>query len=175
MAIVAAGSASGAVAEDVGRSDLRAASRGLDLTLNGHLPAECRVSGGGDVDFGRNLGGGLAATATFGFNCNIPFAIKVASVRGGLTHATQPRGEGPFAGTLGYTMDVRVPTRNASGPGSTVGGRFSSTVRSKTFHSGSDAIATGGGTISFLTDTPEGAGLLAGEYSDTVTVTVAAL
>ena len=173
MAVVTTAGAGQAAASPAGDNVVVSFTK-LDLTLNGDLPERCQASGGGDIDFGSNLSGGLAATATFGLQCNIPFSLTVTSALGGLAHADLPGGQGPFAGTLGYTMDVKVPTLTAAGPGQTVGGTFNSAARSKTFDSATDAIATGGGSITFLTNASTGAGLLAGAYSDTVTITVSA-
>lgn len=147
----------------------------LNVSLQGRLEARCQASGGGTLDLGPNLRGGLVVQAGFGLDCNVPFAIKVTSGSGGLAHTMSPDGQGPFAGLLSYTIDVRVPTETAAGPGPIVGGSFGSASRSKTFVSGLDGIASGGGVLSIVTNAPEGAGLLAGTYSDTVTITVSAL
>lgn len=169
------GVASNAAASSPPSKDVMVSTRSLDLVLRGHLDARCEASGGGVMDFGSALRGGMEIRAGFGLDCNIPFALKIASSNGGLAHATSPRGHGPFAGTLRYTMDVRVPTLTAAGPGADVGGSFGSEARSQTFFSGLDSIAAGGGVLSILTQAPEGAGLLAGSYTDTVTITVTAI
>ena len=175
IASALSGVASNAAASSPPSKDVMVSTRSLDLVLRGHLDARCEASGGGVMDFGSALRGGMEIRAGFGLDCNIPFALKVTSSNGGLAHATSPRGHGPFAGTLRYTMDVRVPTLTAAGPGADVGGSFGSEARSQTFVSGLDSIAAGGGVLSILTQAPEGAGLLAGSYTDTVTITVTAI
>ena len=150
-------------------------SGSLEVTLNGRLSARCQTSGGGVLNLGANLRGGMEIQTRFGLNCNVPFAIDITSGSGGLLHESAPNGQGPFAGTLRYTMDVRVPTETATGPGPTVGGSFGSESRSKSFSTGLDSISSGGGVLSIVTNAPEGAGLLAGTYSDNITITVSAL
>lgn len=167
--------ASTAAASSAPAKDVVVSTRSLDLVLRGHLDARCQASGGGVMDFGSALRGGMEARAGFGLDCNVPFELKVTSTSGGLVHATTPRGQGPFTGMLRYTMDVRIPTLTPAGPGAEMGGSFASEARSQTFISGLDSIAAGGGVLSILTHAPEGAGLLAGDYTDTVTITVTAI
>lgn len=143
----------------------------VEATLSGHITPSCQLSGGGEIDFGQ-LTGGETAAASFGLGCNVPFDIGFQSARGGLAHAALPQGQGPFAGTLGYTLSVIVPTLLPQGA-ATLNGSFTSQelVARKTLSSG-DAIAAGGGQIRIRTSPTHGAGLLAGEYSETLSITV---
>lgn len=143
----------------------------LDLEVTGRITPSCRLAGGGEMDFGE-LTGGQEIQADFGLACNVPFDISFQSQSGGLAHASKPRGEGPFAGLLGYTLNVTIPT--LSPHAATLGGTFASQnlTAKKTLSSG-DGIAQGGGRIQIRTDRPEGAGLLAGEYSEVLSITVA--
>lgn len=143
----------------------------VDVILAGSISARCDVSGGGDIDFGE-LVGNQTARARVALDCNVPFDLSFHSTRGGLAHTELPGGEGPYSGTLDYTLDVRVPV---IGPRrSTLRGSYESrSLRSrKTLRSG-DAIAAGGAQIEIRTGVPQGAGLLAGQYSETLTITVA--
>lgn len=164
LAAVAAGSAS---AEPVRDSGLAGS---LDIIVKGRITPNCRLSGGGDINFGE-LTGGQQVEADFGLSCNVPFDVSFQSQRGGLAHTTKPRGEGPFAGRLGYTLNVAIPT--ISPRAATLGGAFTSEnlVAKKTLSSG-EGIAKGGGRIQILTDRIEGVGLLAGEYSEVLNITV---
>ena len=143
----------------------------IDMMLAGRISARCDLSGGGDIDLGE-LAGGLTVRARVGLDCNVPFDLSFQSARGGLAHAVHPAGEGPYAGTLGYTLDVRVPVVDPRV--STLHGRYESKALTapKTLNSG-DAIAAGDARIEIRTRPPEGVGLLAGRYAETLTITVA--
>jgi len=167
-AVMASAFASAAMAEpmmEAGRTSK------LDVLVRGAITPNCRVSGGGEIDFGE-LTGGQEVRANFGLACNLPFDITFKSQSGGLAHASKPGGEGPFAGRLGYTLDVAIPTLSPAP--ATLGAAFDSEslMAGQTLTSG-DAIAEGGGRIHIRTRRPEGAGLLAGEYSETISITVA--
>ncbi|AYG95355.1 hypothetical protein D8I30_09330 [Brevundimonas naejangsanensis] len=142
----------------------------LDVEVTGRITASCRLAGGGDIDFGE-LTGGQQVDAEFALACNVPFDISFQSQSGGLAHVSKPRGEGPFAGLLGYTLSVAIPT--LSPHAATLGGTFASQnlMAKKTLSSG-DGIAQGGGRIQIRTDRLEGAGLLAGEYSEVLNITL---
>ncbi|WP_392352933.1 hypothetical protein V8F63_09250 [Brevundimonas sp. LF-1] len=67
---------------------------------------------------------------------------------------------------------MTIPT--LSPHAATLGGVFASqNLTGKKILSSGDGIAQGGGQIQIRTDRPEGAGLLAGEYSEVLSVTVA--
>jgi len=168
MALVLAAVAGTASAEPMRDSGLASS---LDVIVKGRIAPDCRLSGGGDVNFGE-LTGGQQVEADFGLSCNVPFDISFQSQRGGLAHATRPRGEGPFAGTLGYTLSVVIPTMRPEA--AVLAGAFNSEnlIAAKTLSSG-EGIAKGGGRIQIRTNRPEGAGLLAGEYSEVLNVTIA--
>ena len=142
----------------------------FDVIVSGRIASDCRLSGGGDIDFGE-LTGGEQVTADLALACNLPFDLSFQSERGGLAHVTKPRGEGPFAGTLGYTLNVAVPT--LSPLAGMMSGAFSSAdlTSRKTLTSG-EAIAAGGGRLQIRTQVPQGAGLLAGEYYEVLVVTL---
>ncbi len=144
--------------------------RSLDVAVTGSIGSRCILSGGQAIDFGE-LRGGEGARAPFGLDCNVPFDIDVRSARGGLAHVTKPGGEGPFAGLLEYDLRLVMPTVRPAP--AIVEGRFTSRelLSRRTLSSG-DGISAGGGMIEFQMRQPEGAGLLAGAYTETVTLTV---
>lgn len=143
----------------------------LDVVLNGKITPSCRLGGGGDVDLGE-LTGGEQVEASFALGCNVPFELNFQSMRGGLAHVTKPRGEGPYAGTLGYTLTVTVPTLKPA-PAVMRGAFNSEELASGRTLSSGEAVAAGGGHLQLRTAMPRGAGLLAGEYSEVLSVTVA--
>lgn len=140
----------------------------LNVIVTGQIAPRCEIQGGGDIDFGE-LKGGERATALFGLNCNVPFDLGLTSSRGGLAHVTKPQGEGPFAGVLPYDVTVTVPTLRPEPR--TVQTNFNSADHTGVLSSG-DGIADSGGKIEFRMHQPAGAGLLAGQYTETLTVTV---
>lgn len=144
----------------------------LDVALTGHINDRCELAGGGDIRFGE-LTGRKTVVADLSLNCNVPFDLDLQSANGGLAHATLPTGQGPYAGNLAYLVNIQVPT--LSPQRATLHGSFNSAeLRSRRTLSSGDAIAAGGARLEFQTQTPTGAGLLAGEYSETFTVTLTA-
>lgn len=164
----------GAVAVAAGAGAVRAdsieSSSGFDVAVTGRIVSDCRLSGGGNIDLGE-LTGNEVVTADFGLRCNVPFDISFESARGGLAHITKPRGEGPFAGTLAYTLNVAVPTLAPQRGMMSAAYSSADLTARKTLTSG-DAIAAGGGRLQIRTQRPQGAGLLAGEYIEILNVTL---
>lgn len=154
----------------VARADTLESTSGFDVAVTGRIVSDCRLSGGGAIDLGE-LTGNEVVTADFGLRCNVPFDISFESARGGLAHVTKPRGEGPFAGTLAYTLNVAVPTRSPQDGMMSAAYASADLTARKTLSSG-EAIAAGGGRLQIRTQRPQGAGLLAGEYVETINVTL---
>lgn len=157
-----------ALAHDDGKS-LPSFSK-IELGLDGHISARCELGTGGDINFGE-LTGGEVATVNLGFECNVPFDLSFQSARGGLAHTSSPAGQGPFAGTLDYSLDVRVPTRSPDHR--TLRASFQSReLMGRKTMSSDDSIAAGGARLQFRTEAPTGEGLLAGEYAETLSIIV---
>lgn len=146
------------------------AAPSLVIQVTGSIAGRCELYGGGSLALGE-LEGGEDVSAGFGLDCNMPFDIDVQALKGGLTHATQPRGEGPFVGALPYRLSLTVPVLDPAP--STLRATFTSAelLAPRTVSSG-DAIAAGGAVLRVRTDRPGGAGLLAGDYAETVTLTI---
>lgn len=178
MAVLTAGAAlfvAGPAAAESAERQIAVSFKSLDLSLHGHIRESCEVSGGYAIDFGNDLRGGISVPGVFGLKCNTPFDLTVASSRGGLAHQTLPGGQGPYSGTLTYTVDVKVPVLRSARIADVLHARFNSAeLFGKRTMSSGDAIAAGGGEVVLRTEQPRGAGLLAGDYSDSLTVTVAA-
>ncbi|MEG2314257.1 hypothetical protein [Brevundimonas sp.] len=143
---------------------------GFDVAVEGRIPSRCELGNGADIDFGE-LTGGLSAVARLGLECNVPFDLNIRAAKGGLTHNTKPTGEGPFSGRLAYGMDIDVPVL---APAERVmSGRYESRqLLSGVTLSSVDAIAKGGAVLRIETQAPEGVGLLAGEYSESIVLTI---
>lgn len=163
--------ASSAEAEPMSAGNLVDIGAQLEVALKGRIVQRCEIQGGESIDLGE-LRGGLVAAAGFGLDCNVPFDINVSSARGGLAHASQPQGEGPFAGMLPYDLKVTVPTRYPEREVVVEGRFFSPDMMARAVLSSGDGIASGRGWLELRTRAPSGAGLLAGRYRETLTMTI---
>src|SRR5690606_28948411 len=83
----------------------------LEIEVAGHIPARCAMGSIADKNLGGIDGGGMSLRTELALDCNVPFALTFASANGGLAHATLPLGQGPYAGRLGYEMQVDLPIR----------------------------------------------------------------
>jgi len=144
--------------------------RSINVRVEGEIPSRCELGAGQELDFGE-LTGGLRIAVDFGLACNVPFELTVRAAHGALAHVSQPAGQGGFSGRLGYGLSLDVPVIEPRER--MLSGRYDSRdlIGGVTLSSG-DAIAKGGGSLRFETRSPEGLGLLAGEYSETVHLTL---
>lgn len=148
------------------------AAKSLEINVHGHVAQNCAMGQIGDMAFGDLTRPGLSAAARVQFRCNVPFDMKIQAAHGGLANVQFPQGQGPYAGTLPFTMDVAIPVRKPFA--SLVERSFSSRelMSGATLSSGG-GIATDGLSLSVsLGPPPREAGLLAGQYSETIVVTV---
>jgi hypothetical protein len=166
--LLAAAAATTASAEPMRDRDREGVARELEVRVTGRIKASCQLSGGGELNMGE-LHGGERATALFGLDCNVPFDLALRSQRGGLAHVSQPQGEGPFAGTLPYDVLLTVPTLRPDPV--VVQASFKSTQMAGQLSSG-EGISAGGGKLEFKMRDAPGSGLLAGQYTETLTLTV---
>ncbi|RZJ01351.1 MAG: hypothetical protein EON90_03475 [Brevundimonas sp.] len=148
-----------------------ASSAALNLTLAGHIDERCSMSGGEAMSLGE-ITPGEGAGARFDLSCNVPFDLHIVSQNGGLAHETQPQGEGQFAGLLLYDLRIRTPTRSPDPD--VLEGTFSSReLQSSAVLSSGDAVSgEGGGRLYLVTRGVSGPGLLAGRYSEMITLSV---
>ena len=154
-----------------GPSEAAAYTPELSLTLSGRIDDRCSISGGGSLALGE-LTPGEGVAADFSLNCNVPFDLRILSMNGGLAHLTKPEGEGPFAGRLLYDLQLRIPTLS---PGASVlAGSFSSSELSAeaVLSSGQAVAASGSSRLAITTRNIPGPGLLAGDYSEVLTISV---
>ncbi|MGH6979336.1 MAG: hypothetical protein ACRED4_08615 [Brevundimonas sp.] len=144
----------------------------LEIEVAGHIPSRCAMGSIADRNLGGIDGGGMSLRTELALDCNVPFALTFASANGGLAHTSLPLGQGPYAGRLGYEMQVdlpiRLPTRQ------TVSSAFTSNqMRAGAVVSSLNGISDGPARIRMFFEAASGAGLLAGHYSETVTITLA--
>lgn len=145
----------------------------VEINLHGTLPEQCAMGNPGGVDFGDLNRPNLSADVDVSLYCNVPFTISVEAQNGALTNERSPNGEGPYAGQLPYNFGLTVPVRLPAS--STLEDNFDSRalVAGKSLSSGGGIALDGMRLHVALGSPPSAAGLLAGNYSETIVITVA--
>jgi hypothetical protein len=147
-------------------------ARSFDIAVSGSIRQHCALGSVPNMDFGNLERRGLGIDREVAFDCNMPFTMTIKGAKGALTHTTMPNGQGPYGGQLPYSVGVRMPVRHPA-----------TQIVSKTFNSrqliaggvisSNGGIATDGMHLAIELGSPSGeAGLLAGDYSETITITV---
>lgn len=146
--------------------------RTLEIGVRGSIAERCAMGSVGNLDFGDLNRSGLSAVARVQLNCNIPFNMSIRAQNGGLANARLPNGQGPYAGTLPYTIGVEMPIRRPQA--AVVSRSFQSRELAAGRTISSDGgIAVDGMSLSLSLGQPSGeAGLLAGDYSETIEITI---
>lgn len=142
------------------------------MLVHGTVSEHCSLGGISDMRFGDLRRPDLEAQAQVQFYCNVPFQVKVQAANGGLTNTAYPHGQGPYAGSLPYTIGFSIPVLKPSAW--TVDRTFESRelTTGRTFDS-AGGIATEGMTLNVALGRPSGeAGLLAGDYAESIVITV---
>jgi spore coat protein U-like protein len=146
--------------------------RSLDIAVSGSIRQHCAMGSIGNMDFGNLERRGLGAQTRVAFDCNIPFTITIRGAQGALTNTRMPNGQGPYGGSLPYSLAVQLPVRHPSTQmvTRTFGSRQ---LQAGGIISSNGGIATDGMVLAVELGLPSGeAGLLAGDYSETITITV---
>lgn len=147
-------------------------ARSFDIAVSGSISQHCEMGGIADMDFGNLERRGLNRQTAVAFNCNMPFTMTINGERGALTHTTMPGGQGPYGGQLPYSLSIEMPVRH---PATQV---LTQSFTSRQLQAGgvissNGGIATDGMVLGVELGLPSGeAGLLAGEYSEMITITV---
>ena len=146
--------------------------RSLDIAVSGAIRQHCAIGNIGSMDFGDLERRGLGAETRVAFDCNVPFTMTIKGAGGGLAHTRMPNGQGPYSGVLPYNLAVEMPLRLPSRQ--MVSQSFSSRqLLAGGVISSNGGIATDGMVLAVELGQPSGeAGLLGGEYSETITITV---
>lgn len=146
--------------------------RSLDIALRGTIAQHCKLADIPDVAFGDITRPGLSVAAQVGLDCNVPINVTIRSQNGGLANEALPGGQGPYAGTLPYTMRVRMPIRRPDR--GMVTRQFASRdlVAGQSFSS-AGGIAIDGMALDIALGRPSGeAGLLGGRYGEVIEISV---
>jgi hypothetical protein len=147
--------------------------RSVDIAVQGSIAQRCQLGTMPTADFGELGRGGRSAAAKVLLDCNVPFTMQIRAQNGALAHSEMPNGQGPYAGSIPYNLDVELPVR-----------RPTTELISKVFEGRS---LTGGQTISSaggiamdglllrlsLGSVTSQAGLLAGQYGEVIEITIA--
>jgi len=151
----------------------------VTVTAQGTIPSSCGLAlqnafGAANL----NADGSISASALV--NCNAPYRIRASSANGALKTTTPAPAQ--FSNSLDYSLSVTVPLD--------VGGQISATCTSATLVSGAtgctlspasaSGLSSGSGTSTSKTAVlalqwtlPTATRLVAGNYADTVTITIA--
>lgn len=150
-------------------------AQSFDLLVNGSIAQHCALGSVPNMDFGNLERDGLGIRTRVAFDCNIPFTMVIRGEQGALTHTTMPNGQGPYSGQLPYSVGVRMPVRHPTPR--TIERSFNSRqIQAGGTVSSNGGIATDGMVLAIELGTSSGeAGLLAGDYSETITITVSPL
>lgn len=158
-------------AADLSSGGLRPTSA-VKVLVEGRIRPFCELPAVADMNLGNLQQSMGSIRVDFPLSCNLPFELDINS-GGGLSHRTSPQGEGGFSGSLGYTLDIALPVRGATT--SRVAARSASAAElgsgAVTLSTGDD-ISAPGGSITLTLDRPQGYGLLAGSYRDTIVMTL---
>ncbi|WP_156956811.1 hypothetical protein [Sphingomonas astaxanthinifaciens] len=142
------------------------------VRVHGTVDGACGMGNGGSADFGELGSGGQQANFKVSLRCNVPFVLKFSAERGALTNRDFPHGQGPYAGSLPYTLDIAIPARRPA-PVMLTGMLRSADLLGSQSISSAGAIADQGMDVRVtLGRVDSSAGLLAGNYGETITVTL---
>jgi len=179
MAFKFAALAAAAIAATAGAAQAKSAAgdiadvRSFDMEVRGKIAQRCSMGAVPNMHFGDLERAGLEMAASVQFNCNIPLNMSIRAQNGALTHSQLPSGQGPYSGALPYRVGLAMPIR-----------RPQSSVIARSFEgrelrgaganiSSEGGIAVDGLALNVTLGRPSGeAGLLAGQYGETIEVTI---
>ena len=147
--------------------------KSMDIAVQGSIAQRCQMGAIPTADFGELTRAGRFAAAKVALDCNVPFTMLIKAQNGALVHSEMPHGQGPYAGSVPYSLDVELPVR-----------RPTTELISKVFEGrsllGGQAISSAGGIAMdglllrlSLGSVSSEAGLLAGQYGEVIEITIA--
>jgi len=153
----------------------------LTVTATGTIPTTCGLTAASG--FGAaNLNANGTVSASASVTCNAKYIIKATSANGGLKTATAAPSSS-FSNKLDYTLSISVPLDNGGGTvsGNCAASNLVAGASTCALSPASTGLSSGTGTSVGQTANlgvnwtlPGATRLIAGSYSDTLTITIAA-
>ena len=151
-----------------------AQSQSLDIQASGTIAASCSLTKASEF-LAANLSANGSVSATATVNCNTGFSIAAASANGAVKRVPPGTPPANFSNSLAYSFSLSVPLDS--------GGPAVANCSSAAMLANSCSLSSGGGTAAAKTATLTASWtipvlptrLLAGGYSDTITLTIAAV
>jgi len=170
--IIAAAAYAACIASPAAAEDTSYA-KSIDVAVQGTVVQRCAMGSDVTTDLGTLTGAARSVAARFQLDCNVPFVLSIRAQNGAIQHETMPGGQGGYAGSLPYSLDVELPIR-----------RPAQELISKAFDGraliGGQSLSSAGGialdgmllrlNVGSVTSS---AGLLAGNYGEVITITIA--
>lgn len=147
--------------------------KGVDIVLQGHVSQRCAMGASAVTDLGDLNRPRISAATQLQLDCNVPFTMSIKAQNGAIQNIAMPGGQGEYLGSVPYSLDVSLPIRRPERDvitkvfegRSLVGGQVISSL---------GGIAQDGLLLRLKLGTVASpAGLLAGEYSETIVITIA--
>ncbi|NIJ21589.1 hypothetical protein FHS95_003292 [Sphingomonas naasensis] len=148
--------------------------KSVDIAVQGSIAQRCQMGTIAATDFGRiGTTGNQGVQQRIQLDCNVPFTMQIKAQNGALAHSELPNGQGVYAGSVPYSLDVQLPVRRPTP-------EMISRVFEGRMLRGGQAISSNGGIamdglllkLSLENVTSE-AGLLAGHYGEVIEITIA--
>jgi hypothetical protein len=171
-AVALAGAAACLLATDARAAEIDGL-RSMDVRVFGRLDEHCSVGKIDDADFGDLATVGKRRASRVALDCNMPITVTITATNGALAHERYPGGQGPFAGSVPYSLGVELPVRHPTP--ATLHEQYEGADligAGQSFNTG-DGIAVDGMRLEVALHQPASdAGLLAGSYAETIEITV---
>jgi hypothetical protein len=147
--------------------------RSVDIALAGHISQRCGMAAGQSTDLGNLSRPRISATTRVQLDCNVPFTMSIQAQRGAIQNLVMPGGQGGYQGSIPYSLNVELPIRRPDRELLTRAFEGRALVGGQTMSS-LGGIAQDGMLLRLdLGSVTSSSGLLAGEYGETIVITVA--
>lgn len=147
--------------------------KSVDIAVQGSIAQRCQMGAIPTADFGDLTRPGRFAAAKVALDCNVPFTMMIKAQNGALAHSEMPHGQGPYAGSVPYSLDVELPVRRPTTE------RIYKVFEGRALTGGQTISSAGGIAMDGLLlrlslgSVSSEAGLLAGNYGEVIEITIA--
>lgn len=147
--------------------------RSVDIALAGHISQRCGMAAGQSTDLGNLSRPRISATTRVQLDCNVPFTMSIQAQRGAIQNLLMPGGQGGYQGSVPYSLNVELPVRRPDRELLTRAFEGRALVAGQTMSS-LGGIAQDGMLLRLdVGNVTSSSGLLAGEYGETIVITMA--